>query len=87
MSTADLIVARPCICSWMGKGVGTAVQNANDIIGPALIVSLLRCSAVVTISLLITTKQHQMYSGVMVHSLRHDCRAWTRPSRRTSTTR
>lgn len=39
----------------MGKGVGTAVQNANDIIGPALIVSLLCCSAVVTISLLITT--------------------------------
>lgn len=36
----------------MGKGVSTAVQNANDIIGPALIVSLLRCSSVVTVNLL-----------------------------------
>jgi enolase len=52
MSTADLAVVRTCICSWMGKGVSTAVQNANDIIGPALIVSL-RCSFVMTVSLLL----------------------------------
>ena len=64
MFAADLTVVRTCICSWMGKGVSTAVQNANDIIGPALIVSALRCNIVMIGSLLIETQQHQMCSNL-----------------------
>lgn len=37
--TASDAQLSPCACSWMGKGVSTAVQNANEIIGPALTVS------------------------------------------------
>jgi hypothetical protein len=90
MSATALTVVRTCICSWMGKGVSTAVQNANDIIGPALIVSQLRWRHQYGLSLLVDAIPCQMPclpSRPYTRLIASTHRAWTPPSRRTSTTR